>query len=476
MKLNIKSLEKLVKQGESHTLEFKKTTGQLSAIFETVCAFLNEEGGAVLVGVTNKGQMVGQDIADATRQELARELNKIEPSAQAEVHIQYISVKENKHIIAIQVAAGTHVPYTYDGRAFYRNQSTTSKMSQHHYEQLLVKRGQLNHSWEEFLAVGYDINSLDHNEIRRTIQDGVNVNRLPPEATRDTIEDALVRLKLLDQGKVTNAAMMLFAKEVFPAYAQCMLKMGRFIGTTITGNFMDNQQIYGNIFKMLTETDHFMRRHLPIASFFQTNQFERIDKPALPVMAVREAMINAVCHRDYSVRNASMSLAIFDDRLEVWNNGTLPPQLKLDDLKKTHGSFPRNKLIANVLYTRKFFEKWGSGTNKMIADCRADNVPEPEFTEYSSGVSVTFRFKEPIGAKPIANNRPLVKVRREVILEIINKHCEGASIQQIIAELSHPPSQRMLQKDLKYLKEQGLILVKRSGKNSTWVLKDQNIK
>jgi len=460
MKLNMNSLEKLVKQGESHTLEFKKTTGQLSAAFETVCAFLNEEGGTILIGVTNKGQIIGQNVADSTRQELARELNKIEHSAQAEIHIQYISIKENKHVIAIHVIAGNHVPYTYDGRAFYRNQSTTSKMSQHHYEQLLVKRGQLNHSWEEFLAVGYDIDSLDPNEIRRTIQDGVNVNRLPPEAVRDTIEDALVRLKLLDQGKVTNAAVVLFAKEVFPAYAQCMLKMGRFMGTSITGNFMDNQQVYGNIFKMLTEADHFMRRHLPIASFFQPNQFERIDKPALPVMAVREAMINAVCHRDYSVRIASMSLAIFDDRLEIWNNGILPPQLKLADLKKTHGSFPRNKLIANVLYTRKFFEKWGSGTNKMIADCQENNLPEPQFSELSHGVAVTFRFREPIGATSTSDKPLELTSRQKEILKLLEQSAYNGM--QLSKKLKNSPAIRMVQMDLTKLEKAGLV--QREGK------------
>jgi ATP-dependent DNA helicase RecG len=473
MKINIKSLEKLIKQGESHTLEFKKTTGQLSSTFETVCAFLNGEGGTVLIGITNKGQVLGQNVTDNTRQELAKELNKIEPSAQAQVNIQYLPVKEDKHVIAIQVTAGNYVPYAYESRAFYRNQSTTSRMSQHHYEQLLIKRGQLNHSWEEFWAVGYDINSLDYDEISRTIRDGVNANRLPPAAIKDTVEQALIRLKLLDQGKITNAAVILFAKEVFPAYAQCMLKMGRFIGTNITGNFMDNQQIYGNIFKILAEADYFIRRHLPIASFFQTHQFERIDKPALPVLAVREAMINAVCHRDYSVRSASISLAIFDDRLEIWNNGSLPSQLKIDDLKKIHGSFPRNKLIANVLYVREYFEKWGSGTNKMIADCRAENVPEPEFSEYSTGIAVTFRFKESIGTRAVAVKQSSLNLRHKTILGILAKSPEGISIQQIMAGLSNPPSQRMLQKDLKFLKEQELILVKGSGRSSVWALKDE---
>lgn len=471
MKINLKSLEKLVKEGESHTLEFKKTTGQLSSTFETVCAFLNGEGGTLLIGITDKGQILGQNVTDNTRQELAKELNKIEPSAQAEIAIQYVPLKEDKHVIAIQIAAGSHVPYAYEGRAFYRNQSTTSRMSQHHYEQLLVKRGQLNHSWEEFWAAGYDIDSLDHDEIIRAIRDGVNANRLPPVAIKDTVEQALIRLNLLDQGKVTNAAVVLFAKQVFPAYAQCMLKMGRFMGTDITANFMDNQQVYGNIFKILTEADYFIMRHLPIASFFQKNQFKRIDKPALPVLAVREAMINAVCHRDYSVRSASMSLAIFDDRLEIWNNGSLPPHLKIDDLKKPHGSFPRNKLIANVLYAREYFEKWGSGINKMVADCRADNVPEPEFSEYSSGLAITFRFRAPISAVRIEQgSKTSLSPRQEEILSIIQKG-RRVSIQQIMEELANPPSLRTANKDLQYLKAQGLIGMEGIKKGALWVTK-----
>lgn len=151
--------------------------------------------------------------------------------------------------------------------------------------------------------------------------------------------------------------------------------------------YIDNQQITGNAFDILSAADSFLRRHLPIASFFQSNQFKRIDKPALPVLAVREALINAICHREYIDQSTDISLALFDDRLEIWNSGSLPSALKLIDLKKQHSSFPRNKLISKIFYARGLIESWGTGTNKMIELCKKEKVPLPIFREQSKGFS-----------------------------------------------------------------------------------------
>ena len=116
----------------------------MRSIFETICAFLNGKGGTVFIGVNDKGELVGQNVSDNTRQEIAKELNKIEPPANIDIH--HIAIDKSKSVIAIQVNANHHAPYIYDGRAFQRHQSTTSKMPQHRYEQLLVARGSLNHA------------------------------------------------------------------------------------------------------------------------------------------------------------------------------------------------------------------------------------------------------------------------------------------------------------------------------------------
>ncbi len=160
--------------------------------------------------------------------------------------------------------------------------------------------------------------------------------------------------------------------------------MARFSGNNKLGNFLDNQRVQGHAFKLLAAAEAFIRRHLPIASFYQTEQFARVDKPSLPVLAVREALINAICHRDYSLHSSSISLAIFDDRLEIWNNGFLPKEITLEDLKHTHESHPRNQLLADIFYNRGFIEAWGTGTIKMLELCKQGGWPEPEFVQRSS--------------------------------------------------------------------------------------------
>lgn len=471
--MTLDQIKKIVEKGESSSVEFKKSIGaeSLSVVFKTVCAFLNGEGGVILIGVTDSGKIVGQEVSDKTRREIANGISELEPPAQSQIAINYEAVDNQKQVIVIKVRAGDHIPYIFDGRPFHRVQSTTSKMPQHRYEQLIKQRGQLNHSWEEMLAVKeFVVGSLDNKEIQRTIEHGVRFNRIPPEALHESIEDALIRLGLLKNGQLNHAAVALFGNELFPNYSQCMIKLARFRGTNNLGDFIDNQQIYGNSFKLLSAASDFLMRHLPIASFFQENKFERIDKPTLPVLAVREALINAICHRDYSDSVAYISLAIFDDRLEIWSYGTLPPQLKIEDLKHKHNSYLRNKLISQVFYSRGLIEKWATGINKMISMCKDENIPEPKFEEYSNGFAVIFKFAEPIGVSSINTKDIALDARQNEILAIIEKH-GAASLKLINSELVSTLPKSTLQKELKKLKQLGLIDLRGSTNKAEWVNK-----
>jgi len=186
--INIKQLKSLIVKGESETLEFKTLTAQLKSVCETLCGYLNAKGGTVLIGVRNNGEIIGQDVTDSTQQEIASELRKFEPTPQ--ITVKYIKVG-SKQVIAMQAPMGKHLPYIYDGRPFERTQSSKGRMTQHHYEQLLVKRKQLDHAWDEQPVMGYDMDNLDHDEIRNTIRDGINENRIPAEVFNYSIEQIL---------------------------------------------------------------------------------------------------------------------------------------------------------------------------------------------------------------------------------------------------------------------------------------------
>jgi ATP-dependent DNA helicase RecG len=184
-------------------------------------------------------------------------------------------------------------------------------------------------------------------------------------STRD-IPDLLTGLGLIHEGRLFNAAAVLLAKvdKVFPLYPQCGLRMARFRGLDKT-EFIDNRQEHGNAFELLTRAQRFMRDHLPIAGRIVPNLFERIDDPLYPPAALREAVANAICHRDYSFGGGAISIAIYDGRLEISSTGILPFDLKPEDLPRPHRSRPWNPFIAQTFYRPGIIEQWGRGTLKM---------------------------------------------------------------------------------------------------------------
>lgn len=470
--MNLASIKTLIAAGESTTLELKTSTSELGKACQTICAMLNTHGGTVIMGVKNNKELVGQHVTDNTRLEIANHIKKIEPPAQSELIVEYLPYGDDKHLIVIEVAKGKHAPYVYDGRPYARLQSTTSVMTQHGYEQLLVQRGQLNHDWDAGTNTDYGLSDLDHEEIRRTVKEGVDANRIGVEVLQDDVRQILQTLALMQEDQLTNAAMVLYAKKAEKDYQQCMIRLARFKGLDNLGDFIDNQRVYGNAFKIIAAAIEFANRYLPIASYFEESHMQRRDQPAVPPLALREALVNAVSHRDYSKSNATLSLAIYDDRLEIWNNGDLAPELTLDDLRKRHASYPRNKTIATVFYKRGWVEGWGTGTTRMISYCQKNGTPEPEYAEYSSGFAVIFRFKETMHEEKIANAAQKLDLtpRQQKILALLGG-TETLSVNALYDLLEGTVAKRTVQGDLYTLHEQGLVQQIGKGRAAVWKVK-----
>lgn len=466
--MNLTQLKQRIHDGESHQVEFKRSTTQIKAAFTTICAFLNGSGGVVVFGAKDNGELIGQQVADKTKLELANEIKKIEPNVQISVH--YIPIENGQQVIVLEVPQGKHAPYVYDARPYERIQSSTTQMTQHHYEQLIIQRGHQNHSWEKEFTSEYNINDLDHDEIRRTVKEGIDQHRIPVEVMTYDIEHILENLELTKNGRLTNAAVVLFAKKISNDYAQCAIKLARFRGRDKLGDFIDNQWIRGNAFQLLQAAHDFSSRHLPVAGFFEQDNWKRIDQAAVPALALREALINSICHRDYTVFNTTLMLAIYDDRLELWNAGELPKQLNIENLKNPHGSYPRNKNIANVFYKRGWIETWGTGTTRMIDFCRNNKTPEPEFNQYSGGFSITFPFNEPMHSEAQKNvaTSQLTDRQQEILNILIKKDSMTSS--EINHQLNAPLAARTLRHELAILKEKGAVNSLGSTKNTIWFI------
>ena len=385
--MNLADLEKLVAGGESNTVELKKSTAQLRRAAETLCAMLNGNGGKVLIGVTPGGRIVGQEISDKTLREVADVLGKFEPPAT--ITQTRIDIGDGKEVLMLEAVPNPESrPYAFDGRPFQRVGSTTSVLPRETYQQLLTERAHSRARWENQPAREYDISELDHEEILRTVRLGIAAGRLP-ESTGSDVPDILERLELFKKGSLNNAAVVLFGTRFMPDYPQCQLRMARFRGVD-KSEFLDQRQLEGHAFTLLDEAMLFLRRHLPVAGRIVPGLFEREDEPLFPLEALREALVNAFCHRDYTIPGGAVAVAMYDDHLEITNPGVLHFGITPEKLTKPHESKPWNPIIANVFYRAGIIERWGTGTLNIIDWCRENSNPPPSWQEQADSVYVTF--------------------------------------------------------------------------------------
>lgn len=457
--MNLHELTEIVAQGESERLEFKRSTGQRTEAMKTVCAMLNGSGGIVLFGVTDKGNIIGQEVSSGTLEDIANELRRIEPPAFPD--IVSVLLENGKTVVALLVHGGGG-PYTYDGRCYLRRGPTTGAMPRAQYERVLLERMHASSRWENQPAIGIGIDDLDLGELSRTVEEAIRRQRLDDPGTRDP-QELLVGLGLIHERKLLNAAVVLFgrADRLMPHYTQCLLRLARFRGADKT-EFVDNRQEQGNAFDLLRRSQRFLRDHLPVAGRVVPNLFERVDDPLYPPAALREALANALCHRDYSVSGGAVSIAIFDDRLEISSTGVLPFGLTPEDLKRPHPSRPWNPLIAQTFYRCGIIESWGRGTLKIAELTTQAGLAPPEFILESGEFSVCFR---PL---PTRVGHDLTPLQRQ-LLEMLS-HSGPCRLATIMAALQGSAADRTVRENLAILRTLGLVESSGYGRGARWML------
>ena len=264
--MTIDNILQIIKDNETRNVEFKKSTGELKDAMHSVCAMLNSDGGYVIFGISPQSlKIVGQQVTENTRQEIAREIRKIEPFVDMPVIYVDVPEKDGFKIIVLHADKNLYnlAPYVFDGKPFYRLESTTLKMPQTMYEERLRQRDSFKFRWESQIAEEYSISDLDEKRIREVVSIGIRSGRINSSADGDTIESILSHLHLVKDGKPTNAAVALFAKDM-NAYPQIELRMACFKGTN-KSMFIDNKIESGNIFDMLEAGVAFCFRNLKLS-------------------------------------------------------------------------------------------------------------------------------------------------------------------------------------------------------------------
>lgn len=455
----------LVTQGESETLEFKKTTGERVAAARTACAMLNHRGGVVLIGVANDGTVTGQQVGDGTIERLAEELQDIDPPVFPA--IDRVPVGDGKTVLMIRVSRGAMRPYAHKNIPYRRVGNTTRRMTQEEYSQTLLERMHNEERWENQPAVGWSIDDLDLTELHRTVNEAIRQGRLNDPGTANP-QELLLGMGLIKDGALLRAAVALFGnnRRVAAEWTQCLVRVARFQGIDRT-EFRDNRQFRGNAFTLLTQAERFILEYLPIAGRITPDSFVRVDEPLYPPLALREALANAFCHRDYTSGGGSVSVGIYDDRLEVTSIGPLHFGLTPELLFLSHESRPWNPLIANVFYRRGIIEQWGRGTIKMAQLTTAAGLPRPEIEDGFD--SVTVRFRPSRYVPPLRVGHDLTE-RQRTILALLNESGAGLALREILAYLEEEIDRRQVQRDLAMMKELNLVTNSGQGRAVRWQL------
>lgn len=396
MAIDLDYIQNLAENHEGVDVEFKETTGQLNRGMETLCGMINGSGGTVVFGVSNKGKIIGQEIGDKTTREIGEAINKFDPAV--DIQPIYVPVdNSDKYVIVFQTdGLETDKPYMWDGKPYRRHDSVTSVMPREKFIRLHELQHGLKYKWESKVNQQLTIGDLDGQLIQNVIQSAVRRGRLSSIALNDNIQTALERLNLIKDGSICNSAAVLFGKDFYD-YPQCRLRLARFRGTT-KRDFIDNRQEEGNIFQLVDAAMAFFFKHLNLSGTTH-HRIVRKDELEIPYDALRESVVNSLCHMNWGYEVVSVGIAIYDDRIEIENAGRFPVRISPDALMQEeeehqgNTSLPPNPVIANIMYLGGLIEHWGRGLSMMARECERVGLPAPMF--YQNGTIVRIIFARP---------------------------------------------------------------------------------
>ena len=381
--MNKKEIKKLIENGESEILELKPSLSQTKEVIETVSALSNKSGGKILIGISRSGRILGLQIGDDTIERLT---NKIMSNTEPKVYPK-ISVEDfdGKKIIIIGVKEAVDKPVLAFGRPFKRVGKSTLRISKNEYERMILENKKFY--WDEQICEGASLEDINEEKVKWFISEARKQRGLKlPETLLK--KDLLMKLMLSKNKKLTNTSLLLFSKE--PMFLQSEVKCIRFSGNKTVKPYIDFQSLTGNVFDLIDRAEDFILRNIRKSIWLVPGQVQREEKYDYPPDAVREAITNAIVHRDYE-SPSKVQIRVFDDYVEIWNPGRLPNGWTVEKLKQKHESIPRNPLLFKQLFWVKYVEDVGGGTNDMINECRQWGIPEPEFEETGTSFVVTFK-------------------------------------------------------------------------------------
>ncbi|PKP52446.1 MAG: transcriptional regulator [Candidatus Altiarchaeales archaeon HGW-Altiarchaeales-3] len=353
---------------ENYNIEYKENWKD--EYLKIIASFANTDGGILFIGKDDKEKVVELKNPKKLIEDIP---NKIRNYIGITPKVSY----EN-NVILIEIAPA-NMPVSYEGKFYVRSGATTQEIKGNELINFILKKKNLTWDALESDARLEEIDERTMEQFKTSSSKRLNISK------RDGIKKILENLEIVKDGKLTFAGVLLFGKKPQRFVIGAGARAGRF---KMPNDILDTVDARGNLFEQLDMLFEAVKKHLNV-KFVIEGELERKDVWDYPLDAIREAIINALIHRDY-LDTADIQIKIYDDKIWIWNPGKLPEGITIEMLKTEHSSKPRNRLLALVFYYAGLIEKWGSGTKRMLDLCLAQGLPEPEFKEEMGGFSVYF--------------------------------------------------------------------------------------
>lgn len=365
---------------EKQNIEWK--TKWKDEYLEWICGYANAQGGKIYIGVDDNGNVVGLD----NYQKLLEDIpNKIKSTMSIVVDVNLLE-KDGKEYIEI-VVPPYPVAISCKGIYHYRSGSTKQVLSGPELESFILrKRGA---SWDNMPLPSFTIDDIDDNLVKRFKTLASKKGRIDASVLDEPKDVLMEKLHLTNAGYYTNAAMLLFGKDPDRWQLGAYAKIGFFENDA---DLLYQDEIHGSL---LEQVDKIMEIiHLKYMKAKITYEgMQRIERYFVPDAALREALLNSLCHKQYE-SCIPIQISVYEDKLYIANCGKLPENWTVANLMSKHASKPYNPGIANVFYLAGYIESWGRGIEKICNACQEDGSPQPEFSINPEDIMIKFTAAE----------------------------------------------------------------------------------
>lgn len=462
--MNVKDLHRIVDAGENARVEFKSSIRNPETVARVVSAFLNAEGGQLIIGVDDQGELVGVKKAKALAERLNRQLaDFITPPALWHVDVHCI---EGKQFVVVEVAEGSDKPYVSNGAILIRRGVRDVPANRDEINQLIESRSISGNRWERQIVMGADVSDLDLRLVTDTARKASESGRWAGDVADP--EAFLANHGLLESGRLTNAAIVLFATSPTRFLPQARVRVVE-MPRGKTGDKYDFDKVFDSgILRLVDEIEPIIAARIGgVSSRFVDDSWKRKDQVIYPPKAIREAILNAIIHRDYRM-SGSILISILPGEFRVTNPGSLPDGLKPADLRREHQSIPVNPDIAHITYLRRLIDKVGRGTQKIIESCKEQKLKTPKWI--SSPTETTLTLFAPPGTNQRQNAAPqTLSPRQNRVLAILREN-GPCSAPAVVGEVNEDVTSRTIRSDLKKLVDFGLVAVSGQARSSVYEL------